>query len=87
MTIEKALTIIENEKLEKPLIKCKPINLLNRFGYYYDKEWILYETDDRGCEYLTESYDSEEECIDNLIEWLRRSRRMKEYRLNKINFK
>ena len=50
----------------------KPINLINSYGYYYDSgNYVAYRTDEKAYMFVTKNFSSEEQVLDELLDWLR----------------
>ena len=72
MKLEEFITIIKKENLSEPIINKKPINLINVYGYFFENGiFIAYRTDDKSYMFLTKNFLSEEQVLDELLEWLR----------------
>ena len=65
------LRIIKNEGLRIPELNKNPNDLINVFGYYYDNDWIVYETDERATVFRSSKFDTEEKALLELLDWLR----------------
>lgn len=72
MKIEDFKTIVRNEQLMEPILNQKPINLINSYGYYYDSgNYVAYRTDEKAYMFVTKIFSSEEQVLDELLDWLR----------------
>lgn len=72
MKIEDFKTIVRNEQLMEPILNQKPINLINSYGYYYDSgNYVAYRTDEKAYMFVTKKFSSEEQALDELLDWLR----------------